>query len=142
MRKIFTFAAALAIAGVLTGSAWADDAAAKPKKNKAGAAKKENAEKESLTPEQKKAKHQEAMKTRFGKLDADGNASLSIEEFTAKLPKDPAKAETAKEKLTKRFATLDANGDKPLSLEEYTTPPKRDKSDKPAKAKKNAATEK
>ena len=50
----------------------------------------------------------------FKKRDADGDGSISEEEFLA-----PAKEDKQKEMMKKRFGKIDTNGDGKLSLDEF-----------------------
>lgn len=54
----------------------------------------------------------------FKKMDADGNGSLSLDEYTAAMSKGAAPDEKKKAAIEKRFKAADSNGDSALSKEE------------------------
>ena len=88
---------------------------------------------------------------RFAQLDADGNGSLSVEEwiapelaaYSAKLSEVEGAAEkvaSKKEQMLKKFAAKDKDGDGSLSLEEFSfKEPKQPKAEAPAEEPADAA---
>lgn len=71
----------------------------------------------------------------FKKMDADGNGSVSLDEYTAAMTKGVAPDEKKKAGIEKRFKAIDSNGDNALSKDEMEAYAKAHPAKPPAKDK-------